>query len=56
MVEILATKTSLPGCELPGTFESVRAEALFVSTLQLIVTRNGSVSWSKAARPFNARM
>ncbi|SRR2546430_2665617 len=34
MVEILATKTSLPGCEMPGTFEAVRAEALFVSTLQ----------------------
>jgi hypothetical protein len=34
MAEILATKTSLPGCEVPGTFEAVRAEALFVSTLQ----------------------
>jgi hypothetical protein len=34
MVEILATKTSLPGCEMPGTFEAVRAEALFLSTLQ----------------------
>ena len=34
MAEILATKTSLPGYERPGTFEAVRAEALFVSTLQ----------------------
>jgi hypothetical protein len=34
MAEILATKTSLPGCARPGTFEAVRAEALFVSTLQ----------------------
>jgi hypothetical protein len=34
MVEILATKTSLPGRELPGSFEAVRAEALFASTLQ----------------------
>src|SRR5260370_42594575 len=34
MAEILATKTSLPGCERPGTFEAVRAKALFVSPLQ----------------------
>ena len=34
MVEILATKASLPGRELPSTFEAVRAEALFASTLQ----------------------
>ncbi len=34
MAEILATKTSLAGYEMPGTFEAVRAEALFVSTLQ----------------------
>jgi hypothetical protein len=34
MVEILATKTSLPGYEMPGTPEAVRAGALFVSTLQ----------------------
>jgi hypothetical protein len=34
MVEILATKTSLPGRALPSTFEAVRARALFVSTLQ----------------------
>ena len=34
MAEILATKTSFPGCEGPGTFEAVRAEALFASTLQ----------------------
>ncbi len=34
MAEILATKTSLPGCEVPGTFEAVRAEALFASTVQ----------------------
>jgi hypothetical protein len=34
MAEILSTKTSLPGCEVPGTFEAVRAEALFASTLQ----------------------
>ncbi len=30
----MATKTSLPGWEMPGTFEAVRAEALFASTLQ----------------------
>jgi hypothetical protein len=34
MAKILITKTSLPGWETPGTFEAVRAEALFVSTLQ----------------------
>ncbi len=34
MAEILGTKRSLPGREMPGTFEAVRAEALFVSTLQ----------------------
>jgi hypothetical protein len=34
MAEILATKTSLPGGELPDTFKAVRAEALFVSPLQ----------------------
>ena len=34
MAEILATKTSLAGYEMPSTFEVVRAEALFVSTLQ----------------------
>ena len=34
MAEILATKTSPPGREMLGTFEAVRAEALFVSTLQ----------------------
>ena len=34
MAEILATKTSLAGYEMPGTFEAVRAEALFASTLQ----------------------
>ena len=34
MAEILATKTSLPGCERPGTFEAARAGALFASTLQ----------------------
>ena len=34
MAEILATKTSLPGGEMPGTFEAVRAEALFASALQ----------------------
>src|SRR6266851_4041267 len=34
MAEILTTKTSLAGYEMLGTFEAVRAEALFVSTLQ----------------------
>jgi hypothetical protein len=34
MVEILATKTSLPGRVLPSTVEAVRAEALFASSLQ----------------------
>src|ERR1700727_410428 len=33
MAEILATKTSLPGW-MPGTVGAVRAEALFLSTLQ----------------------
>lgn len=30
----MATKTSLPGCEVPGGFAAARAEALFVSALQ----------------------
>jgi hypothetical protein len=34
MAEILATRTSLPGGDVPGTFETVLAEALFLSTLQ----------------------
>jgi hypothetical protein len=34
MVEILATKTSLPGRGTPSTLAAVRAEALFVSSLQ----------------------
>ena len=34
MAEILTTKTSLAGCEGPGTFEAARAGALFASTLQ----------------------
>ncbi len=34
MAEILATKTSLLGGEVPGTFEAIRAEALFLSALQ----------------------
>jgi hypothetical protein len=34
MAKILATKTSLPRRKMPGTFEAVRAEALFLSTLQ----------------------
>ncbi len=34
MAETLGTKTSLPGREMPDTFEAVRAEALFMSTLQ----------------------
>lgn len=34
MAEILATKTTLSRGERPGTFEAVRAEALFLSTLQ----------------------
>ena len=33
-MQTLATKTSLPGREMPCTFEAVQAEALFVSTLQ----------------------
>ena len=31
---MVARKTSLAGYEVPGTFEAVRAEALFVSALQ----------------------
>jgi hypothetical protein len=34
MVETLAVNTSRLGCEIPGTGEVVRAEALFVSKLQ----------------------
>ena len=34
MAEILSTRTSLPGREIPGTSEAVRAEALFASPLQ----------------------
>jgi len=34
MAQILATKTSLPRRKMLGTFEAVRAEALFLSTLQ----------------------
>jgi hypothetical protein len=34
MTEILATKTSLAGNEMPDTFGAVRAEALFASTVQ----------------------
>src|SRR5258708_1713084 len=34
MAETLAMKTSLPRRSMPGTFEAVRAEALFLSTLQ----------------------
>ena len=34
MAEILVTETSPPGGEWPGTFEAVRAEALFASFLQ----------------------
>ena len=34
MAEIPATRTSLARSEMPGTFEAVRAEALFASTLQ----------------------
>ena len=34
MAKILATKTPLPGRESPGTLETVRAAALFLSALQ----------------------
>ena len=34
MAEIPTAKTSLAEREMPGTFEAVRAEALFASTLQ----------------------
>ena len=34
MVEILATKTSLPGSDPIRTFKAVRAEALVASTMQ----------------------
>jgi hypothetical protein len=40
MAEILATKRSRRGHEMPGTSEAVRAEALFASTVQ----SSGSVS------------
>jgi hypothetical protein len=41
MAEILATRTSLPGCETPSRFDAVRAGALFASGLQ--------PSWSPSA-------
>jgi hypothetical protein len=34
MAEIPTAGTSLAECEMPGTFEAVRAEALFASALQ----------------------
>lgn len=34
MAELTTAKTSLAECEMSRTFEAVRAEALFVSTLQ----------------------
>jgi hypothetical protein len=34
MVKILATKVPPPGRKMAGSLEAVRAEALFVSTLQ----------------------
>jgi hypothetical protein len=34
MAEIPTAKTPLAGYEMPGTFEAVRAEALFASALQ----------------------
>ena len=34
MVELLTVKARRPASETPSTFEAVRAEALFVSTLQ----------------------
>jgi hypothetical protein len=34
MARILAMRTAIRGCELPSTLVAVRAEALFVSTLQ----------------------
>jgi hypothetical protein len=34
MTAIPAARTSLAACEMPGTFDAVRAEALFASTLQ----------------------
>src|SRR5690348_10038613 len=46
MVEILATKMSLPGRETPGTFEAVRAEALFASSMQ----PSGSISAAHVRR------
>ena len=51
MAEILATKTSLPGREMPGTFEAARAEALFVSTLQ----PSGVPSPSRSVAPSRRR-
>jgi hypothetical protein len=46
MTEILATKTSLAGNETPDTFEGVRAEALFASTVQ----PSGSISPDQVRR------
>jgi hypothetical protein len=34
MADIPTARTSLAECEMPGTFEAVRAEALFASALQ----------------------
>jgi hypothetical protein len=46
MAEILATKRSLRRHEVPSTFEAVRAEALFASTMQ----SSGSVSPDQVRR------
>jgi hypothetical protein len=46
MTEILATKTSLAGNEMSDTFEGVRAEALFASTVQ----PSGSISPDQVRR------
>ena len=52
MAETPAAKESLPGYERPGTFEAVRAGALFASTLQ----PSGSPSPGQIRRAVTATM
>jgi len=58
MVETLATKTSLPGYEMPGTFEAARAEALFASIMAgaagYVVKRSAAKEVVEAIRAVHA--
>jgi len=48
---MVATKTSLAGYEVPGTFEAVRAGALFVSALQPSGSPSGGKLDSSVSKP-----